>query len=118
MKTFEKSMHRNGSAPVWRSVNRLKDQRKPEKLLSRVFWFSGQFQDIYRNQEKEKYPYKSFSLLGSTPPGPEVFRDSGVSYTPLTPTERQQLDPKNSRSKSCVMAGEKTSWALAVRLSN
>ena len=56
----------------------------------------------------DKNPCKSFSLLGSAPPGPKVFRDSGVADTPLTPTGRQQSDPKNSRSKSCVMREEKT----------
>ena len=108
MKTSEQSLRCNGSGPVRRSEKLLKDQGKSENLTSRVFWFSGQFQDVFRDQVKDKNPYKSFSLLGSTLPGPKVFRDSGVADTPLTPTERQQSDPKNSRSKSCVMREEKT----------
>ena len=108
MKTSEQSLRCNGSGPVRRSEKLLKDQGKSENLTPRVFWFSGQFQDVFRDQEKDKNPCKSFSLLGSAPPGPKVFRDSGVADTPLTPTERQQSDPKNSRSKSCVMREEKT----------
>lgn len=91
-----------------RSEKLLKDQGKSENLMPRVFWFSGQFQDVFRDQVKDKNPYKSFSLLGSALPGPEVFRDSGVADTPLTPTERRPLDPKNSCSESCVMVEEKS----------
>ena len=108
MKISEQSLRCNGSGPVRRSEKLLKGQGKSENLTPRVFWFSGQFQDVFRDQEKDKNPYKSLSLLGSAPPGPKVFRDSGVADTPLTPTKRQQSDPKNSRSKSCVMREEKS----------
>ena len=94
MKTSEQSLRCNGSGPVMRSEKLLKDQGKSENLTPPVFWFSGQFQDVFRDQEKDKNPYKSFSLLGSAPPGPKVFRDSGVADTPLTPTERNSQTRK------------------------
>ena len=108
MKTSEQSLRCNGSGPVMGSEKLLKDQGKSENLTPRVFWFSGQLQDVFRGQVKDKNPCKSFSLLGSAPPGPKVFRDSGVADTPLTPTERQQSHSKNSCSESCVMVEEKS----------
>ena len=94
MKISEQSLRCNGSGPVMGSEKLLKDQGKSENLTSRVFWFSGQFQDVFRDQVKDKNPYKSFSILGFAPPGPKVFRDSGVADTPLTPTERNSQTRK------------------------
>ena len=74
MKTSEQSLRCNGSGPVRRSEKLLKDQGKSENLTSRVFWFSGQFQDVFRDQVKDKNPYKSFSILGFAPPWSEGFQ--------------------------------------------
>ncbi len=114
MKTIEQSLRCNGSGPVMRSEKLLKDQGKSENLTPRFFWFSGQFQDVFRDQVRDKNPCKSFSLLGSVPPGPEVFRDSGVADTPLTPTERNSQTRKiRLLEAACLHRKKPLLWHLA-----
>ena len=111
MKTAAESFHCNRFHGIHRRempVNRSGNRETLQGWQLRPFTFSREIHAAFTSQEKEKKPYKPFSLLAFFSPGSLVFTFSRRIAGGCVPHARNQGDTKNSRSKSCVMQEEKS----------
>ncbi len=74
----------------------------------RPFTFSREIHAAFTSQEKKKNSYKPFSLLAFFSPGSLVFTLSRRIAGGCVPHAGNEVEAKNSRSKSCVMREEKS----------
>ena len=74
----------------------------------RPFTFSREIHAAFTSQEKKKNSYKPFSLLAFFFPGSLVFTLSRRIAGGCVPHAGNEVEAKNSRSKSCVMREEKS----------
>ena len=88
-------------------VNRSGNRETLQGWQLRPFTFSREIHAAFTSQEKEKNPYKPLSLLACSPLGSLVFTLSRRTAGGCVPHAGNEVEAKNSRSKSCVMREEK-----------
>ncbi len=87
-------------------VNRSGNRETLQGWQLRPFTFSREIHAAFTSQGK-KNSYKPFFLLAFFPPGSLVFTLSRRIAGGCVPHAGNEVEAKNSRSKSCVMREEK-----------